>query len=156
MIFQVNHFESCPVTGFTDIDISWNVGKGDRNERRSFASTGNARAYIISCARDALLIRTEKYVKAVKNLSGYDTGYYHTIRKDEQMKELWTLVVALNKMMFVDIANNVYDVRDKLYGILPGEKHPYYKALREDIIDIVSFAKGNRDFNYDINLKLAA
>lgn len=156
MIFQVNQFESCPVTSFTDIDISWNVGKGDKNERRSFSSPGNAKGYIISCARDALLIRTEKYVKALKNLSGYDTGYYHTIRKDQQLKELWSLLVEINKMMLVDVANQVYDARDKFYGILPGEKHPYYKALREDIIEIVAFAKGNRDFNYEANLKLAA
>ncbi len=156
MIFAVNKFEACHVTGFTDIDISWNLGKGERSEKRAFTNSKNARAYIISCARDAILFRTEKYVKALKNLSGYDTGYYHTIRKDEQLKELSKLLIEITQMMLADISNKIYDAREMFYGILPGEKHPYYKALREDIVDIVTFAKGNRDFNYDVNLKMAA
>lgn len=146
MIYQVNKFESCNVTGFTDIDVSWNSGLGDETESKSFTSENDALHYIADSAKDALLFRLEKFTRSIQNLSNHDTGYYHSIAKDESL--IWWLN-TLPKLIRRDlpaICKNITHFKSRLYQILPGEKHPHYKALHNEAVEIAAFSKSNQEF----------
>lgn len=158
MIFQVVTYEVCQVTAFTDVEMTWNVGKGIERERRPFLSENIAREYIISMARDAILIRLEIFIKSVRNLAGHDTGYYHTEKKAEDIKYLWSKLPELNTKDFKPICQNIAYLKDKLFGILPGATHPYYKGMQSTAGDIIEFAKSNCEAKFEnfINHLIAA
>lgn len=145
MIFQVDYFRVNPVTGITEIDMTWNSGKGVFSVSSSFDDEQQARNYIIDSARSAILFRFERYVNAVKNMSDYDTTYYHTAGKTESIKTLWRIIPGMIPMEFDRVCKNINHHRDKLTGILPGEKHLRYKMLYKDAMEILEFAKANCD-----------
>ena len=153
MVFQINKFDSCLVTGFTDIDISFDIGRGFFSEKRSFVSEQDANNYIRGCAKDALVLRLEKFINKVRNLANYDNGYYHTIAKDEALEWWRSTLPKLVKRDLPEVSKNILHFKAKLYRILPGEKHPYYKSLHNDALEIAAFARSNQEFKLT-NLQL--
>lgn len=143
MIFQVNKFECCSVTGDTDIEVSWNVGKGEASAKLFDIQRHQAVNYCFSSARDAILLRLENYIKSVRNLAGHDTGYYHTEGKAEAIKYLWRKLPELNDKDFSAICKNIVHLKNRIYSILPGESHPYYKGMQFTASEIIDFANQN-------------
>lgn len=149
MIYQINNFDACQLTGFTDIEVSYNYGKGITTEKRSFTSEGNAIAYIRSEIKESIFSRYQDYIRSAKNLYDGGNGVHHTIGKDKAFKKLYS---TINKLWDCDIeamCKNIAHLRNELYQILPGEKHPYYNGLHNEALEICAFAKSNKEFRVE-------
>jgi len=149
MIFTVDIFDVCPVTGSTVYTLQWFLNKGEpiQYESDSCHSEAKARNYIISMARDAILIRLEQFLKSVKKIS-VNNFYYSSTDKAQTVTYLWNSLYDLNQKEFKQICQDISSMKDKVYSVLPPEKHSERKALLSDISEIIGFARKYSDVNH--------
>ena len=148
MIFRVDKFESCQVTGITDFELTWNAGRGEYSEKLFDIQIAQAVDYIFSMAREAILIRLELFLKKVLPI---------TYRADDAAF-LWGKLAELNAKDFKPICQNINFLKDRIYALIPGKKTDIETALHRDAQDIIDFAKTNCEAKFEnfINHLIAA
>ena len=147
MIFQVISYDVCAVTGNTDVTMTWDAGLGHDIENRFFVTEAMAIDYIFSMSRDAILLRLERFLKNVKQIT----------TKPEEVEFLWSKLYELNKKDFKAICLNINYLKDRIYSTIPGEKFNTETALHRDANEILTFAKSNCEARFEnfINPKAA-
>ncbi len=148
MIFQVNTYEVCAVTGNTDATMTWDAGHGQASESKFCVTESQAIDYIFSMAREAILLRLERFLKKVKDITN----------SPDEVEFLWSKLTDLNTKDFKPICLNINFLKDRIYALIPGQKTDIETELHRDANDIIDFAKSNCEAKFEnfINHLIAA
>ncbi len=152
MLFEINKYDKCEVSGLVDICITCNDGAKIEPFNREFTKELDAYKYIYSTAKSVLCQRLQNYLVAINKISGLGVEYWHTQAKEESRKWLWKILPELFDKELDDICKNILHFKDRLWQVMPGEKHRAYSKLRDDVTDIIMFAKQNTTFKITNNL----
>jgi len=85
MIYHVNHFEICDITGKVDVSVTEKTETSIATERGTFRSDKDAFAWIVFGMKHAFYGVYRDYIKSAKNLYEVGHGVHHTIGKDESI-----------------------------------------------------------------------
>lgn len=151
MVLQINKFETCEVSGSTDLTLTWDVGKGPETETHTFTSPGKAQDYVFQTAKDAVCVKLEGFLRAIARQSAIGVEYWHTEGKEQAYKWLWRMMPELVVKDLESVCKNILHFKDKLWQIMPGEKHRSYKWLKDDLESILDFARRNQEFSISKN-----
>jgi hypothetical protein len=148
MIFQIDQFESCALQGITDIKITYNSGLGITIDEQQLSSEEKAFYYCQSTAKAALTWRLERYLQKIRRIKAHGVEYWHTPGKEESFAWLWKVLPQLIEKELPEICKNIIYFKDRLWQIMPGEKHRCYKKLKQEVVLIIAFARNYSDKFY--------
>lgn len=149
MIYVIEKFETCPVSGITDIQYSYDMGYGKKRRTESYRDRDSGYYGVLLHMKEALYRRWLNYFNRCQTLYFGGYGVTQTINRDrvfaffaDNLKKLW-------EKEFTVMCMNIEALRDQLHTILPAKSHPEYIALHNEAIELVVFAKQYKSFTID-------
>ncbi len=155
MIVQINTFDGCYVSGNFTVDVTARAFEELTHENHTFTEEPKALYWLKQFCKDALCIRIESFIKRIQKHSSQGVEYWHTPNKEESLKYLWKIMPELVVKPLEDVCKNIVFFKDRLWQVMPGEKHRDYHNLKADLEEIISFARQNTEFKVS-NLLIAA
>jgi len=147
-MFNITSYKVDQITGFTDIEIKFNIGAEDKVERRSYMKEDSARQFIIEFQRDYILIMFEKYVyHAIVLFEVGHRDFYRTQEKTQSLDKCKRANDYFNphdqsqKIPLKDICKYILRIEEDLRRILPSPNNNSYSSSEQRLLDMIVFSK---------------
>ena len=142
--FDVTSFKVDQVTGFTDVEIVFDIGSGEKSEKRCYQKEDSARAFISSIKRDYILVMFSNFVNHSRIL--YEVGsrsFYRTPQKTDSLNRCVNANVFFteHESPLQEICKYILRLEEDLRRILPASGNNSYSSSEERILNMIIFCK---------------
>ena len=138
-MYKVNAFKVCQITGFVDVNSSYDISGNNYQDNKSFTCVDNANRYINSAKRTWLLLALEKFIIHKKFIIEGNQDKNPT--KLEALKKSIQSLELLHKLDLQIICKQILLGEKYFRAILPVPSNPSREAAEKILDDIISFCK---------------
>ena len=140
--FEVTSFKVDQVTGFTDLEIVFDIGTGEKSEKRWYQKEDSARAFIAEIKRDYILVMFSRYVN--HSLILFETGdraFYKTPERLASLDRCKNANTYFQNLILGEICKYILRIEEDLRRILPSPNNNSRSSSEDRLINMIVFSK---------------
>ena len=141
-LLEVTSFKVDQITGFTDLEVVFDIGTGEKSERRSYQKEDSAREFIAHIKRDYILVMFSNFVN--HSLILYETGnraFYKTPERLASLDRCKNANVYFQDLVMQEICKYILRIEEDLRRILPSPNNVSYSSSEERLMNMIVFSK---------------
>jgi hypothetical protein len=151
--FNVKSFKVYPQTGFADVTICWDLGKGESEESRSYQKEDAARSFIQEMKLSYIRALFSNFVNHSRIL--YETGnrdFYKTEERVQSLDKCMRANVFFNSTGLSDICKYILRIEADLQRILPSPNNVSRASSEDRLLTMIVFCK--KEVNHQTTLSV--
>jgi len=154
-MFQVSNYSVHPSSGIVDLEIKFDIGYGEKVDKRSYFEKSDADNYIYSCKMTYILLLFEKYVNhsQILNDTGTNKAFYKTQKRSDSLDKCQRAKRWFQEQDLISICKLVLRLEQDLQNILPSPGNPSFESSKNRMYDIVVFARNEVGKQLTISIK---
>ncbi len=143
-LLEVTSFKVDQITGFTDLEVIFDIGTGEISERRFYQKADSARHFIAEIKRDYILVMFANFVNHSRILYEVGSrGFYKTRERSASLNRCVAANVFFtdHECLLVEICKYILRIEEDLRRILPAPNNNSYSSSEQKLLNMIVFSK---------------